>query len=89
MVPVMALIYIVASVIVILFNITALPGALAAIVKGAFNPASVAGGLAAAIYGIEGIPEVWIDGLLKKEGLLAVCEQFANYAIIKNSEIEL
>jgi len=39
--------------------------------------AAVAGGLAAAIYGMEGIPEAWIDGLLKKEGLLAVCEQFA------------
>ena len=40
--------------------------------------AAVAGGLAAAIYGMEGIPKAWIDGLLKKEGLLAVCEQFAN-----------
>ena len=39
--------------------------------------AAVAGGLAASIYGIEGIPEAWINGLLKKEGLLAVCEQFA------------
>ena len=39
--------------------------------------AAVAGGLAAAIYGIEGIPEAWINGLLKKEGILAVCEQFA------------
>ena len=29
--------------------------------------AAVAGGLAAAIYGVEGIPEAWIDGLLKKE----------------------
>lgn len=46
LVPVMAMLYIVASIIVILLNITALPGALAAIVKGAFNPASVAGGLA-------------------------------------------
>jgi len=31
-----------------------------------------------AIYGMEGIPEAWINGLLKKEGLLVVCEQFAN-----------
>ena len=46
LVPVMAVIYIVASLIVIVVNAGALPGALAAIVKGAFNPASVAGGLA-------------------------------------------
>lgn len=46
LVPVMALIYIVAALIVIVVNIGALPGAFAAIVKGAFNPASVAGGLA-------------------------------------------
>ena len=46
LVPVMAVIYIVAALIVIVVNIGALPGAFAAIVKGAFNPASVAGGLA-------------------------------------------
>lgn len=46
LVPFMALIYIAASLIIIILNIGALPGALAAIVKGAFNPASVAGGLA-------------------------------------------
>ena len=46
LVPVMAVIYIAASLIVIVLNIGALPGALAAIIKGAFNPASVAGGLA-------------------------------------------
>ncbi len=46
LVPVMAVIYIVAALVVILVNVTALPGAFAAIVKGAFNPASVAGGLA-------------------------------------------
>ena len=40
--------------------------------------AAVAGGLAAAIYGMEGIPEAWIDGLLKKEDLLVICERFAN-----------
>ena len=40
--------------------------------------AAVAGGLAAAIYGTKGIPEAWDDGLLKKEGLLAVCERFTN-----------
>ena len=46
MVPVMALIYIVAALVVIVANIGALPEAFTAIVKGAFNPASVAGGLA-------------------------------------------
>ena len=46
LVPVMAVIYISASLIVIIVNAGALPGALAAIIKGAFNPASVAGGLA-------------------------------------------
>lgn len=46
LVPVMALIYIVAALCVIVLNVAELPAALAAIVKGAFNPASVAGGLA-------------------------------------------
>lgn len=46
LVPVMAVIYIVAALIVIIVNIGAVPAALGAIVKGAFNPASVAGGLA-------------------------------------------
>ena len=45
-VPFMALIYIAASLVVIVLNISALPEALSAIIKGAFNPASVAGGLA-------------------------------------------
>ena len=46
LVPFMAVIYIIGSLIVIFCNISALPEALSAIVKGAFNPASVAGGLA-------------------------------------------
>ena len=46
MVPVMAVIYIAASLIVIILNIPEIPGVLAAIVKGAFAPSSVAGGLA-------------------------------------------
>ena len=46
LVPVMAVIYIAAAIIVIFANIAGLPGAFAAIIKGAFNPASVAGGLA-------------------------------------------
>ena len=46
LVPVMAVIYIAAAIIVIFANIAGLPGAFAAIIKGAFTPASVAGGLA-------------------------------------------
>ncbi len=46
LVPVMAIIYIIAAIVVILVNITAVPAAFGAIIKGAFNPASVAGGLA-------------------------------------------
>ena len=46
MVPVMAVIYIAASVIVIVANIGAMPEAVSAIITGAFNPAAVSGGLA-------------------------------------------
>ena len=46
MVPVMAVIYVISSVIVIALNVTELPTALSAIVVGAFNPSAVAGGLA-------------------------------------------
>ena len=46
LVPVMAVLYIVASLVVIIVNIADLPAALVAIVQGAFKPASVAGGLA-------------------------------------------
>ncbi len=46
LVPVMALIYIAASIIVIVINIASVPDAFIAIFKGAFNPSSVAGGLA-------------------------------------------
>ena len=46
LVPVMAVIYIAAAIIVIFANIAGVPAAFAAIIKGAFNPASVAGGLA-------------------------------------------
>ncbi len=45
LVPVMAIIYIVAALIVIIVNIGAIPAAFAAIFKGAFNPAAVSGGL--------------------------------------------
>ncbi len=46
LVPVMALIYIIASLAVIIANISGLSGAITAIVTGAFNPAAVSGGLA-------------------------------------------
>ena len=46
LVPFMALIYILASVIVIVSHITAIPEAFSAIIRGAFAPSSVAGGLA-------------------------------------------
>ena len=46
MVPVMALIYIVAALAVIVVNASAIPEAFSAIFVGAFNPASIAGGLA-------------------------------------------
>ena len=46
MVPFMAVVYVISSVVVILLNITELPAALSAIVIGAFNPSAVAGGLA-------------------------------------------
>ena len=58
LVPVMAVIYIVASLIVIIVNIGAVPAAFAAIVKGAFAPASVAGGLAGV-----GIKTAFIKGV--------------------------
>ena len=46
LVPVMAIIYILASIAVIAMNISAVPEAFGAIFKGAFNPAAVSGGLA-------------------------------------------
>ena len=46
LVPVMAVIYVAASLIVILVNIADLPVAISAILVGAFNPSAVAGGLA-------------------------------------------
>ena len=46
LVPVMAVLYIAAALVVIIVNIADLPAALMAIIQGAFKPASVAGGLA-------------------------------------------
>ncbi len=44
-VPFMAVIYIVLSVLIIIFNITEVPAAIVTIVKGAFNPQAVTGGV--------------------------------------------
>ena len=46
LVPVMAIVYIICSIVVILFNIGEIPAAFKAIFVGAFNPSAVAGGLA-------------------------------------------
>ena len=46
LVPFMAVIYIIASLAVIILNIAEIPEALSAIITGAFNPAAVSGGLA-------------------------------------------
>ncbi len=48
LVPVMAIIYVIASLIVIFVNITTVPAAFSAIFVGAFNPKAVAGGVAGA-----------------------------------------
>jgi len=45
-VPVMAVIYVIASIIVIILNITEIPAAFKAIFVGAFNPSAVVGGVA-------------------------------------------
>ena len=58
LVPVMAVIYIIAALIVIIINIGAVPAAFAAIIKGAFNPVSAAGGLAGV-----GIKTAFIKGV--------------------------
>ena len=39
--------------------------------------AAVAGGLAGVLYGMDGIPEAWVQGLLKRELLESLCERFA------------
>lgn len=48
LVPVMAIIYVIAALVVILSHIPAIPGAFKAIFVGAFDPSAVAGGLAGA-----------------------------------------
>jgi AGCS family alanine or glycine:cation symporter len=49
-VPFMAVIYVTAGMAIILFNITALPDALAAIIDGAFKPQGIAGGMLGVLF---------------------------------------
>lgn len=49
-VPFMAVIYIVLSLILLLCNITAIPGAIVTIVKGAFQPSAVTGGIVGSLF---------------------------------------
>ena len=39
--------------------------------------AAVAGGLAGALYGLDGIPQAWLDKLKKREWIEAMCERAA------------
>lgn len=39
--------------------------------------AAVAGGLAGALYGMEGIPQEWLDALLRREDIEELCEKAA------------
>ena len=39
---------------------------------------AVAGGLAAALYGLEGIPQAWQEGLLRHEVITELCHAFAD-----------
>ena len=48
-VPFMAAVYILSALLLVVTNITAVPGAIVEIVKGAFNPAAVTGGIAGSI----------------------------------------
>lgn len=49
-VPFMAVLYVLVSVILLLLNITKIPGAIVEIVRGAFNPAAVTGGAVGTIF---------------------------------------
>lgn len=40
--------------------------------------AAVAGALAGCLYGLEGIPEKWFDGLLHKDMMADLCQRFAD-----------
>lgn len=40
--------------------------------------AAVAGALAGCLYGLEGIPEKWLDGLLRKDMIADICQRFAD-----------
>lgn len=40
--------------------------------------AAVAGALAGCLYGLEGIPEKWFDGLLRKDMMADICQRFTD-----------
>ena len=40
--------------------------------------AAVAGALAGCLYGLEGIPEKWLSGLLRKDMMAGICQRFAD-----------
>ncbi|CAM5731954.1 Alanine glycine permease OS=Streptomyces microflavus OX=1919 GN=Smic_31350 PE=3 SV=1 [Streptomyces microflavus] len=97
LVPAMAGIYVVACLVVILVNVTAVPAAIGAIIEGAFNPEGVAGGvLGALIIGFQraafsneaGIGSAPIAHSAVKtkhpasEGLVALLEPFIDTVII-------
>lgn len=45
---------------------------------------AVAGGLAGVFYGASSIPKEWIDSLIKKDDILALCHRFVRIIIGKN-----
>jgi len=49
-VPFMAIIYVTAGIVIILFNLSAVPGALISIVDGAFSPEGIAGGFVGVLF---------------------------------------
>lgn len=40
--------------------------------------AAVAGALAGCLYGLERIPEKWLDGLLRKDMIADICQRFTD-----------
>jgi len=41
------------------------------------DPCAITGGLAGIYYCLSGIPETWLDVLMKKDEILVLCERFA------------
>lgn len=46
--------------------------------------AAVAGGLAGIVYGVDAIPQEWIDTLARKDFVLNLCSRFADYCLMQN-----